>query len=84
MCRWIDFLSLRQTRKFVLGVPDIGSILSQLRGNGLLLGVEEGHRDKVFASKHKNSRPCVNRWLQGWALGPGYHGKLKVLSAGFH
>lgn len=82
MCRWIDFLSLRQSRRFVLGVPDIGNILDQLRGNGLLLGVEEGHRDKVFASKHKNSRPCVNN--QGWALGPGYRGKLKVLSAGFH
>lgn len=70
MCRSIDFLSLRQTRRFVLGVPDIGSILGQLRGNGLLLGVEEGHRDKVFASKHKNSRPCVNRCCRDghWAL----------------
>lgn len=44
-------------------------------GNGLLLGVGEGHRDKVLASKHRDSRLCVNRWLQEWALGPGYHGK---------
>lgn len=75
MCRWIDFLSLRQTRRFVLGVPDIGSILGQLRGNGLLLGVEEGHRDKVFASKHKKLQALCQQMLQGWALGPGYHGE---------
>lgn len=26
-----------------------------MEGNGLLLGVGEGHRDKVLASKHRNS-----------------------------
>lgn len=82
MYKWIDLLPLRQTRRFVFGVPDIGSILEgQLTGNCLLLGVGEGRGDTLFASKHRNSRPCGNRWQQGQAPGPGYHGKSKAPAA---
>lgn len=78
MYKWIDLL-LRQTR-FVFGIPNTGSILEgQLTGNCLLLGVEEGHGHSICIKAQKLQ--AINRWQQEWALGPGYHGKLKVLSA---